>query len=102
MSSFSLSLRRSSLCFTVSNGEEQTACHHSHCLYVVRLYVLLSLMGRNKRRVIIFIGTHTDERRTDNENDDMTFASPPLETVKHTDERRTDNENGDMTFVSPH
>ena len=23
------------------------------------------------------------------------------ETVKHTDERRTDNENDDMTFVSP-
>jgi hypothetical protein len=59
MSSFSLSVRRSSVCFTVSNGGEK----------------------------------HTDERRTDNENDDMTFVSPPSETVKHTDERRTDNEN---------
>jgi hypothetical protein len=73
MSSFSLSVRRSSVCFPVSNGEKQTSCHHSHCLYVVR-----------------------------NENDDMTFVSAPLETVKHTDERRTDNENDDMTFVSPH
>jgi hypothetical protein len=43
------------LCFTVSNGEKQASCHHSHCLYVVRLYVLLSLMGRNKRHVIILI-----------------------------------------------
>jgi hypothetical protein len=100
MSSFSLSVRRSSVCFTVSNGggnkrhvnddmtfvsppletgkhtderrtdnendnmtfvslslvgEKQASCHHSHCLYVVRLYVLLSLMGRNKRHVIILI-----------------------------------------------
>jgi hypothetical protein len=67
-------------------GKKRTSCHHSHCLYVVRLYVLLSLMGRNKR--------------TDNENDHMTFDSPPLETVKPTDERRTDNENDDMTFAS--
>jgi hypothetical protein len=87
MSSFSLSVRRSSVCFTVSNGEKQTSCHHSYCLYVVRLYVLLSLMG---------------EKQAYNENDDMTFVSPPLETVKHRDERRTDNENDDMTFVSPH
>jgi hypothetical protein len=35
----------------------------------------------------------------DNENDDMTFVSPALETGKHTDERRTDNENDDMTFA---
>ena len=35
-------------------------------------------------------------------HDDMTFVSPPLETVTHTDERRTDNENDDMTFASPH
>ena len=48
MSSFSLSVRRSSLCFIVSNGEKQTSCHHSHCLYVVRLYVLLSLMGEKQ------------------------------------------------------
>jgi hypothetical protein len=67
--------------------EKQTSCHHSHCLYVVRLYVLLSLMGRNKRHVIILIV--------------CTPFSPPLETVKHRDERRTDNENDDMTFVSP-
>jgi hypothetical protein len=32
----------------------------------------------------------------------MTFVSPPLETVKHTDDRRTNNENNNMTFVSPH
>jgi hypothetical protein len=44
MSSFSLSVRRSSVGFTVSNGEKQTSCHHSHCLYVVRHYVLLSLI----------------------------------------------------------
>jgi hypothetical protein len=55
MSSFSLSVRRSSVCFTVSNGEKQTSCHHSHCLYLVRLYVLLSVMGRDKRHVIILI-----------------------------------------------
>jgi hypothetical protein len=63
MSSFSLSVRRSSVCFIVSNGWETNVM---------------------------------------SENDDMTFVSPPSETVKHTDERRTDNENDDMTFVSPH
>jgi hypothetical protein len=66
MLSFSLSVRRSSVCFTVSNAGETN--------------VMSS---------------------TENENDDMTFVFPPLETVKHTDERRTDNENDDMTFVSP-
>jgi hypothetical protein len=88
MSSFSLSVRRSSVCFTVSNGEKQTSCYHSHCLYVVS--------------PSLETAKHTDERRTDNENDDMTFVSPPLETIKHTDDRRPDNENDDMTFVSPH
>jgi hypothetical protein len=46
--SFSLSVRRSSVCFTVSNGEKQTSCYHSHCLYAVRLYVLLFLMGEKQ------------------------------------------------------
>jgi hypothetical protein len=50
MSSFSLSVRRSSVCFTVSNGENQTSCHHSHC--------------------------------TDNENDDMKFVSLPIRDSK--------------------
>jgi hypothetical protein len=89
MSSFSLSVRRSSLCFTVSSGGKQTSCHPSHCLYVVVSPPLETVK-------------HTDERRTDNENDDMMFVSPPLETVTHTDERRTDNENHDMTFASPY
>jgi hypothetical protein len=65
-------------------GEKQTSCHHSHCLYVVRLYVLLSNGGETNVMLSFSLETvkHTDERRTDNENDDMTFVSPPLETVK--------------------
>jgi hypothetical protein len=85
MSSFSLSVRRSSVCFTVSNGENHTSCYHSHCLYVVRLYVLLSLMGEKQTscyhshclyvvRLYVLL--------SDNENDDMKFVSLPIRDSK--------------------
>jgi hypothetical protein len=80
MSSFSLSVRRSSVCFTVSNGEKQTSCHH----YVQTMRMMTW-------RLFLPIRDSKTYRRTTYRQwewwHDVCFS--PLETVKHTDERRT-------------